>query len=311
MTTAVRTARAGSQFWKGFWRLADPKISLTSIASIYLAAGATSLVQPVHLWWLLLTGLVIVALEASKNATGDIFDYDSGTDLRVAAEDKTDFSGGKRVLVEGLLTRRQTWGIAVAAGVLGAVLGLAIVVWREPAALWFGLVGGLLAWSYHGPPLKLAYRGAGELAVLLVYGPLVALCTFVIQTHAFEPWVIWLSLPLGLQIAAFLWVNEFPDYAADKASGKRNLVVRLGKRRAALALAPIYGAAAAVVAALPALGLPMAAWWGGLFVLPAAYASWAVLRDPETFYRHKPVQPAALAAFLLYAVGAGTGLLFA
>lgn len=42
----------------------------------------------------------------------------------------------------------------------------------------------------------------------------------------------WLSLVLGLLIAAFLLINEFPDYRADRAGGKRTLVVRLGRERA-------------------------------------------------------------------------------
>jgi 1,4-dihydroxy-2-naphthoate octaprenyltransferase len=311
MTSAARAEGQGSDFWRGFWRLADPKITLTSIASMYLAAGAVTLVQPVAIWWLLLTGLTVAAIEAAKNATGDIYDYDSGTDLRVAPEDKTDFSGGKGVLVEGLLTRRQTWAIALGAALVAIAAGAVIAVWREPAVIWFGLAGSLLAWAYHGPPFRLAYRGLGEFAVFLVYGPLVALTTFVVQTHALDWRVVWLSLPLGLQIAAFLWVNEFPDHDADKASGKRNLVVRLGKRRAGRLLPVFYLAAGAILAALPWLGLPMAAWGGAPFLVPAAYACWAVWRDPERFHRHAPVQPAALVTFLLYAVGAGTGLLFA
>ncbi len=308
MNPSVTATRSQSDFWNGFWRLAALKFSLTSLASIYLAAGAVSLVQPVDLAWLLATGFVIFMLEIAKNASGDVYDYDSGTDLRIRPEDKTDFSGGRRVLVDDLLSRRETWMISVGTALAGLVVGLAIVFWREPAALWFGVAGAVFAWSYHGPPLKLAYRGGGELAVFVSYGPLIAVATYLIQTHTLSGPVLWLSVPLGLMVAAFLWVNEFPDHDADRASGKRNLIVRLGKRSAALLLPVIYGAAFVITLALPAIGFPSSVLWGMLSVVPAAYACWAVLRDPETFYRTKPVQPAALVAFMLYAVGAGTGL---
>ena len=60
-------------------------------------------------FWLLLLGLAMFCMEVAKNAWGDVYEYDSGTDQAVKPEDRTDFSGGKRVLVDGILTRGQTW----------------------------------------------------------------------------------------------------------------------------------------------------------------------------------------------------------
>ena len=298
-----------SDLHQGLWRLADPKISLTSAAGMYLGLALAATEGPLHWGWLALTGLALFAMEVAKNAWGDVIDYDSGTDLAVAPEDRTGFSGGKRVLVDGLLTRAQTWGVAGVFGAAGVLCGVAIVAFREPSALVIGVLGLLLGWSYHGPPLKLAYRGLGELDVVICYGPLIASATYLIQTHRLSLELVWLSLPLGLLIAAFLWVNEFPDYRADCGAGKRNLVVRLGRRAASRLLPAIYLAGFALVAALPWLGLPAGAWLGLLAVLPAALACAWVWRDPEAFHRHRPVQPAALASFLLYSAGAGSGVL--
>lgn len=299
-----------SDFTEGFWRLADPKISLTSAAAIYIGFAVAIVDGPVSWTWLLVTLLAFFAIEVAKNAWGDVIDYDSGTDLAVAEEDRTDFSGGKRVMVDGLLTRGQTWAMAAGFTLAGLVLGLAIVLFREPHALWIGLIGMIIGWSYHGPPLKLAYRGLGELDVVVCYGPLIALSAYLIQAHQLSWQVFWLSMPLGIIVAAFLWVNQFPDYQADKAYGKRNLVVRLGRRRASRALPLIYMLAFGLMVFLPWLAdLPMWVWLGGLAMIPAALACVWVWQDPQTFYRHKPVQPMALIAFLLYSAGAGTGVL--
>ena len=54
--------------------------------------------------------LLAPTLEVAKNAWGDVYDYDSGTDLAVQPADRTPFSGGKRVLVDRLLTRAQLPG---------------------------------------------------------------------------------------------------------------------------------------------------------------------------------------------------------
>lgn len=295
--------------WQGLWRLADPKISLTSAASMYLGVAVAATDHQLHWGWLAVTALAFFCMEVAKNAWGDIIDYDSGTDRLVAPQDQTDFSGGKRVLVDNLLTRRQNWLIAAAFTGAGLLAGLAIVLWREPMALWIGLLGLVLGWSYHGPPLKLAYHGLGELDVVLVYGPLIALATYLIQAHQLSLALLWLSLPLGLFIAAFLWVNEFPDYDADRKAGKRNLVVRLGRPAASRMLALIYMAGFIMTAALPWLGVSSGAWFGLLAALPAGAASRFVWREPARFHRRAPAQPAALIAFIVYSAAAGTGVL--
>lgn len=292
----------------GLWRLADPKISITSAASMAIGAGMAA-GHPGFSWlWLLVLGIAMFCMEVAKNAWGEVYDYDSGTDLRVRPEDRTDFSGGKRVMVDELLTRQQTWGIAIGFTLGGLALGAVMVFFREPALFWVGVVGLVVGWSYHGPPLQLVYHGLGELAVVICYGPLIALATYMLMTHSFGTGVIWLSLPLGILIAAFLWVNQFPDYEADRASDKRNLVVVLGKERAAIALPLIYATAFLMLVILPLLTeISPLVWLGLLAIPPAVLASYWTLADPQTFHRHKPVQPMALITFVVYSIGTTIG----
>lgn len=297
---------------EGIWRLADPKISITSAAGM-LIGFSFAFREGEYSWlWLSVTAMSLFGFEVAKNAWGDIVDYDSGTDLAVREEDRTNFSGGKRVLVDGLLTRAQTWAVAAVFGSLGVIAGLAIVIIREPLAIWFGLAGGALAWSYHGPPFRLAYRGFGELAVAISYGPVVVLGTFLVQSGSLETDVFWLSVPLGLLIAAFLWINEFPDHDADQASGKRNLVVRLGKENAAKGLAVIYGISFAVTASFPfLLNIDLYPFCGMVSLGIPMLAAFMVCGSPEDFHRKKPAQPLALLAFVLYSIEVSVGLLLA
>lgn len=308
--TEPQTAAANTRFRQGLWRLADPKISITSAAAMLVGTGVAVHDGCFHAGWLVVTALALFCMEVAKNAWGDVIDYDSGTDLAVLPADRTDFSGGKRVLVDGLLTRGQTWAIAAAFGLCGCALGAWIVFGRTFDAIWIGLVGLALGWSYHGPPLRLCYRGFGELDVVLCYGPLVVASTYLIQAQRWSVPVLWASLPLGLLIAAFLWVNEFPDHDADVGANKRNLIVRLGKHRASRVLPWIYGAAFVVLGALPWLGdLPRACWWGFTAVPFAVFACWHTWRQPNDFHRSRPVQPAALFAFNAYALGCGLGVM--
>jgi len=294
-------------FSGGLWRLADPKISLASMASLLLGACAAAREGPLSFGWLAVTIAGIFAIEVGKNASGEIFDV--GTDSAVAPEDRSPFSGGKRVLVDGLVTKGETAMIAAAGYALGAAAGLAIVLWREPRVLWFGLAGLAMAYSYNGPPFRLAYRGLGEAAVALCYGPLIACGACLVQRGRVTSAVLLASVPLGLLIAAFLWINEFPDFLADRQANKRNLVVRMGRRRASRGFVALVAAALVLVAALPALGLPEAVWLGVAGFVPAALAARVLVKNPETTAALIPAQARALLSFVLMSAGTGVGLI--
>lgn len=305
---AAPSAPAGS-FGAGLWRLADPKISLASLASMGLGAAAAAHDGPVAWKWLALTVAGIFFIEVAKNASGELFDFDSGTDLAVRPEDRSPFSGGKRVLVDALLTRGQTIGIAAVAYALGAAGGLVIAAAREPRVLWLGVVGMALAYFYHAPPIQLSYRGLGEAAVAVCYGPLVCAGTYLVQRGDISPRVVLLSLPLGALVSAFLLVNEFPDYAADRVAGKRTLVVRLGRARASRLFVVVVAAAFAGLALLPLVGLPSGVLLG-LVALPfGAAAARRLLREPEVTARVVPAQAWALVCFVAAAAGSSLGLI--
>tara|TARA_R110002072_G_scaffold19095_29_gene71063 strand:- start:1842 stop:2765 length:924 start_codon:yes stop_codon:yes gene_type:complete len=297
-------------FQRGVWRLADPKISLASFAGMFLASCFAAADGALHVGWLLLTVLGIFFVEVGKNASGEVVDFDSGTDLAVRPEDRSPFSGGKRVLVDGLLTRQQTWAIAGGCFLAAIACGLAIVLLRESRVLPLGIAGVALAWFYHGGRLRLAYRGLGELAVSLAYGPLVVCGTYLVQTGGVTPALVNASCVLGLLVAAFLWINQFPDYAADRSAGKRNLVVRLGLSAAthayALLILVAYGwllAASLFIdgAGGMALGLIGAA--------PALFSVWRVRRAAGVTADIVPAQAACLLGFVLMAIGTGLGYL--
>jgi len=300
-----------NNFCTGLWRLADPKISLASFAAMFLGACAAARDGALSWKWLALTVLGIFLIEIAKNASGEIVDFDSGTDSAVAPEDRSPFSGGKRVLIDGLLTRRQTISIAAVSYLLGIAAGLVIVAYREPQILWLGVVGVALAYFYHAPPFKLSYRGLGELAVGLSYGPLITSGTYLVQRGTVTPEVILLATPLGLLIAAFLWINEFPDYRADSVSRRLNLVVRLGRPKAARVFVAMMMVAAVGLTSLPLAGIPVAVYLGALFLVPAAVASRTLLQHAEVTARVIPAQAMTLISFVLYSLGSGIGLILA
>ncbi len=112
------------------------------------------------------------------------------------------------------------------------------------------MVLAVLALGYTVPPIRLSYRGLGELDVALTHSAGALLAGYVVQGGHWSDGVPWLlALPLGLSILPSILLAGCPDRAADQAAGKRTLVVILGPRRA-IHLAMAAGVAAPMAAAL-------------------------------------------------------------
>lgn len=163
------------------------------------------------------------------NVANDVFDTAQGADD--ANVTPTQFSGGSRVIQYGLVTFRQMATIATAfylgAGAIGLVL---MAFYGSPALLAIGIAGFIISLGYTAPPLKFVYRGLGEIAVAIGFGPLMLLGAYVVQTRgtiAWEPVVA--SIPVALLIALILYVNEIPDRRGDAFAGKRTLPVRFSR----------------------------------------------------------------------------------
>lgn len=117
------------------------------------------------------------------------------------------------------------------------------------------------------------------------------------------------AVPVGLLIGAFLWINEFPDFRADSAAKKRNLVVCLGRRRAARAFVFIVAAAYVTLSIQPLLGQPLSILLGWFGAVPAAAACGRLLESPDCTARIIPAQGWTLMAFMTTAIGMAVGVL--
>jgi len=291
----------------GVYRLADPKIMLASLVP-FLSGMAIAHREGATVPLLLLFGALaaLFGVEVGKNAVNDLFDFRSGADLGVRPEERTPFSGGKRVLVDGLLTERQVIASAVGGFAFALLFGSYVAVARDPRLLLLGAAGAAVSIAYTAPPLALAYRGWGEIAVFLAYGPGIVLGADWLFERRISPAAIWASLSLGALIANVLVVNEVPDERADREAGKRTWVVRLGRRRAFRLVAILFTLGFAIPVAGILLGqTPRLA--GILLGLPAAAAAIRELSRPGDSVRIVRVETATLMAYAL----AGAGLVAA
>jgi 1,4-dihydroxy-2-naphthoate octaprenyltransferase len=240
--------------WVKKWAVAARLPFLTASVTPVLAATAAAAwqaqwqAQGAFLpWHAALAAVGVAFVHAGANLANDYFDHLSGNDA--ANRLVTPFSGGSRVIQEGILSARAILLASLACLAAGAACGIVLWLRTGHALLAIGLAGLAVGWCYSAPPLRLSHRGLGELAVAVAFGPLPVLGAEYVQRGQLSLKVGWLGVPAGLLVAAILLANEFPDVDADSAAGKRTLVVRLGRQRAALVYELLVLAAYASVCA--------------------------------------------------------------
>lgn len=185
-----------------------------------------------NLWYLLLAFLGVICANAGINTANDYYDHLS-TDDAINLE-LTPFSGGSRVIQDGIASPRRMLILSLIFFILTVLIGLYLSWARGWPVLAIGLAAMFICYFYDAPPIKLAYRGhgLGELTTGLAAGPLAVCGAYYVQAQTITLPVIWASVPIGILTALILYINEFPDYVADKAAGKQTLVVVMGKKKA-------------------------------------------------------------------------------
>jgi 1,4-dihydroxy-2-naphthoate octaprenyltransferase len=253
-----------SPFWLALRTTRLPFLSATAVPVLLGIAVAAS--HGAFTWWTaLLTVIGAAFAHLAINVTNDIFDTLSGADD--ANPTPTQFSGGSRVAIYDLVSVRGLAVLAAALFAAAGAIGLALVaVTGSTTLLWLGVAGIALGIAYTAPPLKLVYRGLGEVAVAIGFGPIMLLGAYVVQTGRIDPEALLLSLVPGIFISLILFVNEIPDRRSDAAAGKRTLPTRFG---------PSVILGAYLFAGLAAFGIIVAGVvfgvlpWGALLALAA------------------------------------------
>jgi 1,4-dihydroxy-2-naphthoate octaprenyltransferase len=183
----------------------------------------------------------LVAIQAGANLLKGYYEARDGTVPPASTGSWIAFDSGAAVGLarDPRSVLRVAW-VCLLVGVLAGLL--LVVVTQSLLLLVFGIAGFVLAWSYSSPPLKLSYRGIGELSTFLAFGPIMT----VGATLAFgmrglvESFLA--SLILGFLAAAISYSRYFPNEAEDRAKGKRTPVTILGPAKAISLLVVLWWA---------------------------------------------------------------------
>lgn len=195
------------------------------------------------------------------------------------------FTGGSRVLVDGSLSQREVKvGIGVALlGLVASTIWLLSLSAAAPTAI-IAVLGVLtvLAIGYTAPPLRLSYRGLGELDVAVTHSIGVLLCGYVFLGGAWNDSMPWLlSVPMLVGILPSITLAGIPDLQADALACKRTLAVRLGFKNALRIALFFVLLSAATALGWQVWGLASGAYRGiaWLVVPHAALLTWLLYRQ--------------------------------
>ena len=237
-----------------------PGFLSATLASVLLGLAAASGVTYMDYAAAGLTLLGALAAHASFNVLNDVFDHQSGSDT-INIDRVYPFTGGSRIIQNLVLSPQQMLYFGIALLLFAALAGLILLVRGGLALIAIGVVGLFLGWAYSVPPLRLCGRGLGELCVGIGFGVLIPVGTALVQTGHLHVTAILAGLPYGALIAAVLIINQVPDFRADAATDKYNLVVRMSREKAWMIYtsACVFGYLALMLAvlagALPTLSL--------------------------------------------------------
>lgn len=281
-------------FWEKlkFWFDNARPVSLPqSLLPALVALGLALSQHPfaLDLGWGVLAVIGVELAHLSLNLFDDYFDsgkLPSNYRQQLAAAGQAVRTSKTPYLVSGKATRGELLLAAVGFGAAACLCGLLIFSYRGTMILWPAVLCAFLGFFYSAPPLRLSYRGLGDVVISIIFGPLLMIGVYLSACGILD-FIIWpVSLAMGLLVGNIGYVHSLLDVAPDKYADKKTLADLLPTKDAKRWGCFVFTFGAfAIIEVLTVFQVLSSAWLLTLLALPlaaAAYASVKVwLRAPK------------------------------
>ena len=167
----------------------------------------------------------VLSLHASVDLLNDYWDFKRGIDT---VTQRTKMSGGTGVLPEGLLKPKQVYAAGIIFLIVGAAIGTYFVF---TDGIIIGLILAFAVLSVYFYSTKIVDWGLAEIFIV-IKGTMIVIGTYFIQTTQITESAILGGIVVGILSSFVLFITSFPDHDADKAKGRKTLVINLGKQKA-------------------------------------------------------------------------------
>ena len=214
-----------------------PQFLLLSVVLAFLGTCIAWYDGAFHLGYALLAFFGLLLAHISVDVLNEYFDYKSGVDLETK---RTPFSGGSGALPAGLISPKQALWLGLGSFLAIVPVGIYFTVTRGWLLLPLLLVAAVCIIFYTPVILKLRWP---EWSPGLGLGFLPVLGAYFVQTGAYTLPVVIACIPSAILVHNLLFLNEFPDVAADKKVGRKTLPITMGKVKAGI----VYSVLTAIV----------------------------------------------------------------
>ena len=177
--------------------------------------------MPIEWWISVCAALSACFIQIGTNLVNDALDFKKGADTQTR-------TGPQRVTQSGLLTSKQVMVGAFICLASATALGIPLVIHGGWPIVVIGIASLLLAYGYTGGPFPLAYKGLGELFVILFFGLIAVMGTFYLHTGFVDQMAIVAGLQVGFLATVLIAINNLRDAPQDALVDKRTLAVRYG-----------------------------------------------------------------------------------
>jgi len=177
---------------------------------------------------LILVALGLILAHTGSNLVNDFWDFRHGIDT----PDSPRATYGPHPFTDERNSYREfiivTGVLLLLATVIGVYLTAAAGLW----VLAFAMGGAFVLLFYSGGPIPLKYFGLGEIAVFIVWGPLMIGGAYYVMAEELPWWVILASVPYGLGVTTVLFGKHLDKLSFDKEKGIRTMPIVLGEKAA-------------------------------------------------------------------------------
>lgn len=198
--------------------------TLTAALVPCLVGSALAFYESKHfaLWILLSALFASVFIQIGTNLVNDAVDFKKGADTEKRL-------GPQRITQAGILHYKTVLALGTVSFAIAMAFGVPLVVHGGLAIVMIGLVSIAMGYAYTAGPYPLAYRGLGDLFVILFFGLVAVMGMNFLYSGQWTTQAFVAGLQIGLLATIMIAVNNLRDIDGDRAVHKKTLAVRLGK----------------------------------------------------------------------------------
>ena len=205
-----------------YWLKATrPKTLPASLIPVFIGTSVAYSENKFDFFLFIITALCSMLIQIITNYLNELYDFKKGADTKERL-------GPQRIVADGIVKPRQMAIVSILLIIITISLGMILVAHAGIIILISGLVSILMAYAYTGGPYPLAYKGVGDLFVLVFFGLLATAGTHYVQTLNFSYIALIAGFAPGFFSMNILGVNNIRDINTDIKVGKMTLQARLG-----------------------------------------------------------------------------------